>query len=518
MSRILRSSHQTESMEFWLRSHGFQSNPFAEQEAEREQERLFSYFIDTPFYQDILGDPAHPRSIVVHANRGCGKSAHRIMVGRACRPVTPQAGALAVTYTDFGRFDEQALHLPPPRLLQEHITAILSHVVETLIHLLVVDEETATLFPDEQLGRLKWYWTHFGTSANDPRYWFSQLRANFALNPSELDWVNFHDAWQSATMLDNLQTRGMGRSPQIQLLARLVDEMSAEGKHSLSRSPASLFSSLIEITQSTGVRSLYILVDQLEETSLLAGETERITTLLSPLVGELSLIEAPGVAFKFFIPHEVALQLMKRPNIRTDRVLFSELLWDEEMLHQLLRQRLISFSNGAIEDFGQLCEPDLARIIETEMIHLALGTPRRLLRIAETLVLTHCQQFGASFLLTRRGWLAAKERYSTETGMVAQSALLQPPLVLYLQTQVLHMGDRRITLSDTQYALLSFLAQYPGQTVSNSRLMNAAGSHDALRKSVQRIRQLIEPNPQQPVYLVTVRGEGLRLNNIIIER
>ena len=73
-------------------------------------------------------------------------------------------------------------------------------------------------------------------------------------------------------------------------------------------------------------------------------------------------------------------------------------------------------------------------------------------------------------------------------------------------------------LSTLEYRLLAAMATNRGQTLSRSRLLeeiwDAAGefvNDNTLTVYIKRLREKIEDNPQDPRYIVTVRGAGYRM-------
>jgi hypothetical protein len=58
---------------------GFTQDPFESTNAEREF-HLDEYFVPPPYFADVLGDPGEPRSRVIFAPRGGGKTAQRRMI------------------------------------------------------------------------------------------------------------------------------------------------------------------------------------------------------------------------------------------------------------------------------------------------------------------------------------------------------------------------------------------------------------------------------------------------------
>jgi len=78
--------------------------------------------------------------------------------------------------------------------------------------------------------------------------------------------------------------------------------------------------------------------------------------------------------------------------------------------------------------------------------------------------------------------------------------------------------DRTRELGGDQYALLVFLCQHPGRVLTKDEIAEAVwgqseeGITDAqIYQLVKRVREKIEPEPLNPRYIVTVRGQGYRL-------
>lgn len=89
----------------FLDAFGFISDPFEFTNA--EQERLLSgYFVPPPYFPSVLGEPKAPRSQIVFAPRGGGKTAQRLMIEKRSRE---GGGFLCVKYDTF----EMPAHFRP---------------------------------------------------------------------------------------------------------------------------------------------------------------------------------------------------------------------------------------------------------------------------------------------------------------------------------------------------------------------------------------------------------------------
>jgi DNA-binding response OmpR family regulator len=77
---------------------------------------------------------------------------------------------------------------------------------------------------------------------------------------------------------------------------------------------------------------------------------------------------------------------------------------------------------------------------------------------------------------------------------------------------------RHIALTPTEFRLLVFLAQHPGQVFSRGQLIENVWGSDAefyddktVSVHVRRLREKIEPEPSDPHIVLTVPGIGYRL-------
>jgi len=80
-------------------------------------------------------------------------------------------------------------------------------------------------------------------------------------------------------------------------------------------------------------------------------------------------------------------------------------------------------------------------------------------------------------------------------------------------------GRRAETLTDLEYRVLSLFAEHGGQLCDKYQIVEAVWGEDyidrvddaRIEKLISRLRKKIEPDPNNPQYLVTVRGRGYRL-------
>jgi two-component system response regulator VicR len=98
-----------------------------------------------------------------------------------------------------------------------------------------------------------------------------------------------------------------------------------------------------------------------------------------------------------------------------------------------------------------------------------------------------------------------------------RALILGPDLVLELHRRSATVRGEPVQLTPTESRLLYALAANLGQTVTTETLLDRgwADTEDAdpsyVWVTMRRLRQKIEPNPNHPIHVVTVRGIGYRL-------
>jgi DNA-binding response OmpR family regulator len=77
-------------------------------------------------------------------------------------------------------------------------------------------------------------------------------------------------------------------------------------------------------------------------------------------------------------------------------------------------------------------------------------------------------------------------------------------------------GGKTIELSAKEFELLKYFVCHPGETLSRDRLLNEVWGYDrypttrTVDAHIVRVRQKIEPRPEEPRYILTVHGLGYK--------
>ncbi|NTU83023.1 MAG: hypothetical protein HGA45_27255 [Chloroflexales bacterium] len=457
----------------WLARVGFtEGNPFALKWAEDERDRLHEYFVEHHAYHVVI-DAGAARSSVLHAPRGAGKSSTRRMFEAYCQAHDSRLRAVLVRLTDWMPIVERAgsARVGPRDLLDEVLRLF-------VVALADLPADPPAPLPADEAGYLRW----IGYTHGD------------YLRPS-----------QRAV----LEARGWLAAPD--------EPRPPQDTYSLAGLPVlRCFEVIARITAAAGRPLCYLIIDGVDELCETSADWAAGADLLAPLIGNVRLLEVPGLAVKCFVPTEIVNVLRERGLLREDRIATVELSWSAALLRELLRSRLVVFSDRAIQSLAMIAAPELADIDE-QLCLAADGSPRRLLNMGDSLVRACARSADDTDLLLRQAHVRAAisgeapapaEPPAPSAGEAAQAV---PPLRLDPDGSVWR-GEARLAesrrLSYLQRRLLTYLYEHRGQLCSTDELIrhvwaerDEPSDKDSLRRLADRLVELIEPDPRAPLYL-----------------
>lgn len=129
----------------------------------------------------------------------------------------------------------------------------------------------------------------------------------------------------------------------------------------------------------------------------------------------------------------------------------------------------------------------------------------------------HEFKLGVSQLLA----LGGTRIYDIDTSQFECAKLTCGDLEIDTAAKTVRLKSKVIDLEEKEYRLLAFLACYPGQVFSRSDILNMLWGYDVntLRHTVtsyiSRLREKIEPDFQNPFYLLSAEGGGYKFNALI---
>lgn len=94
-------------------------------------------------------------------------------------------------------------------------------------------------------------------------------------------------------------------------------------------------------------------------------------------------------------------------------------------------------------------------------------------------------------------------------------------LIINPKTRVIQVEKQEVELTNFEFEILYLLARHPGQVFSKEQIYNQVWkepyyrAEDNVMSLIRRIRKKIEPDPSNPIYILTVWGIGYKFNNAI---
>ncbi|MEM3554747.1 MAG: hypothetical protein QXU79_02900 [Candidatus Micrarchaeaceae archaeon] len=273
-----------------------------------------------------------------------------------------------------------------------------------------------------------------------------------------------------------------------------------------------ILAELSRALRAAGLVGIWILVD----IGGIGGEAASgLVASLSRLLSALPLFERGGFSWKLFLPSRLEAQLVEVSGLERRRLDCFRLEWDFPTLRQIVERRLALATGDSSLCLGDLCSsPDWLLWLR----RVGGDIPREWLEQVRPVL--------ERYLSDRRPvdeatWRALRRKYP-------------PRLYLDEAGGVLRVGGWEIPfskLSGHSLNLLRYLYAHANRTVSRPELYFRAckgmptiprvpddEGYEApaiyrglLDTALWRLRQAIEPDPEDPILLRTVRGEGVRL-------
>lgn len=362
--------------ETFLDRQGFKGNPFASTNSEYE-ESLADYFVPPPYFESVLGSPVSPKSTIVFAPRGSGKTAQRRMIELSSQ--SADSAFVCLTYVDFSGI------VPKNATLADHQRAVCRLLTVAALAHLERDPGLTSRLDGHQKEVLKHSANALLSTLN-----LHELETALAAVKSLGDKAG--DLWRKyggvVAVAINALMKKVGLDG-----VEVPAELSTEPQHA-ETALGYLFPQLVSILLALGYGAVYILVDKVDETSYTGNSPEAAFSLLRPLILDLPTLEQPGVAFKFFLWDQLQ-EAFSGEGGRTDRLLVSQLRWTVPELREMLSRRLAAFSGGRINNFNQLLDPEAMLDVHELLAHLSPDSPRDMIRMAERIVAEHTRQPGS---------------------------------------------------------------------------------------------------------------------------
>jgi hypothetical protein len=344
-----------------LHNLGFELDPFAKTNAD-EEELLKSYFIEPPFFKAVYGDLSTPKSAVVFAPRGGGKTALKRMLEIS----SLTDNFLCVTYNQFGvaglKLKDVDLQYHFRNVARLLLVAILSATAEKGIDSLSSDDRHFIyLLTKEYLSEI------------DVTELKAAIQSVQNISDKAKEWWNKFTGPIGVVLNALLVKIGLGT-------AEIERFSTAGGKLGQAIDQINL---LGQMAIKLGYRCVYVLVDKVDENAL-TGVASSSFQFIAPLVSDLQVLELPSFGFKFFLWD--MLMDDYRAVARPDRVKYYTLRWEVAQLAEMLSRRLKAHSADRVASLGAISALDSREKIDYTIALFSQGSPRNTIRICKEIL------------------------------------------------------------------------------------------------------------------------------------
>lgn len=344
---------------------GFDSNPFQFTNAD-DEDRLEKYFIPPPYFDSIWGNPEKPKSVVVFAPRGGGKTSQRKMIEFESQK---NGNVLCVNYSRFEltkRVQDITLSDHLQKIIQIIVVGVLTRLNEDpkiIEYLDKNDKKYLNALVDIHLGKISEQdfkvaidsLSNFSEKAI--KFWNEHLGAiNFGIN---LILSKLNLGVVDAKKIDDIYKLDDSFKFQLEKIQKIIFKMK--------------------------FTAIYILIDKVDEADITGNDASLSSKLIEPLLKDLDLLELPGYGFKFFLWEKLEKYFDEYG--RKDRINYYPLVWKNSELKKMLSKRLEAYSNNKINYFSKIVDDDYRIMDINEIIILfAQKSPRDAIRVIQNII------------------------------------------------------------------------------------------------------------------------------------
>jgi hypothetical protein len=420
---------------------------------------------DEPWLADCFVPPsdfsliAGARSVIVYGEEGSGKTALYQMLVRYLRPAQRPPERLVVEWQP-PRFEPDT---PADSALAEKVAEnVLSACAAELVHQLAQLIDRVVAAPDDVKSTLAWFIQRYS-----PSTWDESSRS----------------VLPQAVQDDFLAHASLPRR-----ISELVKALAAIG-----------LSGIWVFTASDDF-----------------GYWDAIQPGLAALLSSLNLLDHPRLVYKLILSTAQKSSLWDSSGIERRRLDLAPVRWREAELRNIVERHLVVATVGRITRLGDLCKD---KSLASWLARTGGDTPRGWLEEIRPIV---AHYFAQGRPLTAKEWKEIRRQ--------------RPPrLSIDFESGRVMVGRREVeTIGPGELALLQYLHQNRGRVCSRAELFHKAYlpavNPTAVKKppsteltkefegtldtALWRLRGAIEPDPKDPLYVVTRRGQGVRLENV----
>lgn len=373
-------------------------SPFVHTDASNERENLPQYFIAPPFFEDVWGVPSDPRSCIVFAPTGAGKTAQNVMMQERSKS-DADASVMCIVYDGFQR---QGITSLANATLDKHLTALIRIGLVAILGSVAANGFASMRFSSAEREMLKRLFRSYLANATN-----EQLDAAIKSIRTPVQKLSefVEDIAQAIPVIGPvLKHFGIAEpsSATFEGFRSVLNYASHAGKK---KEPAATlnpwvdFESCLEIL--CGIYgSCYIIVDRVDETSFTMKKADASYKMIQPILTNLELTNPTRGkwAFKFFLWDALRDNFVR--NGRTDKIPVHVLDWSEIDLKNLLDARIKYYSHGKHSIIVDLFSKEAVEVgglpVSDLITYFSNGSPRDSIRICAAVIAEHLDALSRS--------------------------------------------------------------------------------------------------------------------------
>lgn len=274
-----------------------------------------------------------------------------------------------------------------------------------------------------------------------------------------------------------------------------------------------VLAAITRVILNAGMGGIWLIVDDIDRFG--ADNGGNGSALLSDMLATLGLFEIDGFCLKVTASASVRDVVWAGRAVTSHRLGVAELIWDEGQLTEILRMRASMAANESISSLADISEDST---LLQHLLRFGGTTPRGWLAEASPFVSAYIRQeprrpiqIGQFEAICRTS--PPRLRYDSKSRRIMigyrSSAELAPQSLRMLEYLFANVG-RTCSRSELYYRALGGLAEEP--MPGDDEYIDPKVWKSAFDNAIYHLRNAVEPLPRNPIYVITDRNAGVRLN------
>lgn len=441
-------------------------NAFDSLRAEYEGDWLLRVFVPPKEFLSMAGT----RSLVVFGGEGAGKTALRIALQQHAIAQDGNAAPLAV------RWHPMAIYEEPRQVVQVFMRQMLDATAQELLY-------HVYRYPNTLKNSAAW--------VQELIAWFVQT---FFSGNWEFELERLNTEFQAGE-IDGLQQLFSKNARQI---------LPADAP------PAGILSKVSAIAKGLGLRGVRVYIDGIEP--WVDYDREIIAGTLKALLSTLALYEEPGFVIKIMAPSQLEVDVLSASSTIRRRWEIYKLNWPSDQLMKMLEARLKVMLGKDSYEIKDLYVP---QELQEWLATYGGNSPRAWLELARPLI-QHQRSKKRDLPLSQKEFTAIRDTHTPKlwidvdtnkvfigSGEITNLQPLAKRLLRYIYAQ----RNRTCTREDLYFKGHKRLDYIP-QSTKDDNWEARKQWEKSIDTALYRIRQKIEPDPQNPIYLISDTGKS----------